>query len=362
MKGVLHVRSTIGMYGAEKVVLNLMTAFRDLNFKSFVVTIEGANPQSQDFSNQLYGAKLPYRSIVSKKRFDLHAIYLLRSIIRDKKITIIHTHDYKSLLFSCMAKLFLNIKIVHHIHGALGNTKSEKFYAWIEKLCMHRVAKIITVSTKQKNQLSEYSYFKNKVLQIDNGTVIPEKRKEIASGGVFTIAMVARFTPEKNHEMAIAILESLVSHKKNVRLLLLGDGPCFENIKYMVKKKNLIEFVEFVGFTSQVQEWLYRTDLLLMTSLTEGMPMCLLESMAIGLPTVSTPVGEIPKLLSESESGTVANDIEGLTQAIIEFMDDTVLYRQCSKNARQFTADNLSVTRQAKKLSELYSEISGETL
>jgi glycosyltransferase involved in cell wall biosynthesis len=136
----------------------------------------------------------------------------------------------------------------------------------------------------------------------------------------------------------------------------LGDGPCLEPIKNMVSIKGLSSYVQFVGFTKNVEHWLRSTDLLLITSVTEGMPMCLLESMAMGIPAVSTPVGEIPVLLNTANSGELAETKVDFTQAIIRIMDDSHLYDKYCLNARHYIKESLSVKRQATILNEIYTE------
>ncbi len=365
---VLHVRSTIGMYGAEKVILNLMGAFKSvishIQVSASVAIIEGPNEQSQNLARLLDKQGLPNNSIISKKRLDFMAVKQLHNIIKHKKISVVHTHDYKSLLFIVLATLFSGKKIIHHIHGALGNTRAERIYAFIERICMVRANQIITVSQKQKNIFLAYRYLKNKVLQVNNGTVLPfnaiHENNHVShsfGGGVFTLIMVARFTPEKNHRLAIDVLNELITNKKNkpVKLILLGDGPNLEAIKNQVKEYDLEKSIQFIGFSNDVQSWLEQSDLLLITSTTEGMPMCLLEAMAIGLPTVSSPVGEIPHLLMQSQSGLLADNKDTLAQSIITLMDDENLYQQYSRNARDYSEKYLSIQNQAQVLAELYT-------
>ncbi len=367
---VLHVRSTIGMYGAEKVILNLMGAFKSiashLQVNASVAIIEGPKEQSKNLAKLLDKQGLPNESIVSKKRLDFMAIKQLHNIIKHKKISVVHTHDYKSLLFTVLATLFSNKKIIHHIHGALGNTRAERVYAFIERICMFRTNKIITVSKIQKNIILASRYLKNKVIQVNNGTVLPfdvihknNHESHSRGGELFTLIMVARFTPEKNHQLAIDVLNELITNKKNkrVKLILLGDGPNLEAIKNKVKEYDLEKSIKFIGFSNDVQSWLEQSDLLLITSTTEGMPMCLLEAMAIGLPTVSSPVGEIPHLLTQSQSGLLANKRETLTQSIITLMDDENLHQQYSRNARDYSEKYLSIQNQAQVLADIYQRL-----
>jgi len=355
---VLHVRSTIGMYGAEKVILNIMKESKIQGLKGSVVAIEGPSNESCSLSDSLTSTGLECDSIISTKRFDIRAIMKLRKKLIDSDITVIHTHDYKSLLFSLLAKVFTNKKIVHHIHGSLGNTKAEKLYAVIERVCMMFVSRIITVSQNQKDDISQYRYLRNNVIQINNGTVMPDFDLSVSKiFGVFSMVMVARFTPEKNHTLAIEVVKYLVNIGKNVELILLGDGPNRAKIIDLINKYELNNNVRLIGFSDDVQGWLSSSQLLLITSKTEGMPMCLLEAMSMGLPTVSTPVGEIPKLLSSSKSGLVAIDKESLVKSIILLMDDKQVYEHYSNNARKYCEDNLSVRQQVTDLSKIYMKL-----
>jgi glycosyltransferase involved in cell wall biosynthesis len=369
---VLHVRSTIGMYGAEKVILNLMGAFKGLassmQVSSSVALIEGANDQSKNLASLLKKQGSDSESIVSKKRLDFVAIKKLHSIIKHNRINVIHTHDYKSLLFIILATLFSNKIIIHHIHGTLGNTRAERIYAFIERICMARVDQIITVSQKQKKILMAYRYLKNKVIQVNNGTVLPahsvlkNNQYLCAPKNLFTIIMVARLTPEKNHQLAIDVLNELIRKKtrNQVKLLLLGDGPNLEAIKNQVKEYSLQDSIQLIGFSNDVQSWLEKSDLLLITSTTEGMPMCLLEAMAIGLPTVSSPVGEIPHILTESKSGLLANKKILLAESIITLMEDKNLYQEFSRNARTYSEKHLSVQGQAQVLAGIYQRLNSK--
>jgi glycosyltransferase involved in cell wall biosynthesis len=361
MNKILHVRSTIGMYGAEKVVLNLLGAFSKLNVWAAVAVIEGMNPQAKKLSEELTKVNLPHTSLASSKRFDLNVIWKLRKQIKEDSITIVHTHDYKSLLLSRVATLSLNVNVIHHIHGSLGNTFSEKLYGVVERVCMYSVSKVITVSEEQRQQYASSPRIFRKIVKVNNGTRLPDSFGRPSSDAPFTVVMVARFTPEKNHALAVDILESLINKKKKIRFVFLGDGPCLEYIESKVNEKKLAPYVQFIGFTDRVPYWLESADLMLITSVTEGMPMCLLEAMAMGIPAVSTPVGEIPSLLQAANCGELGKTKEDLTSAIIKIMDDSILHDKYSLNGRHYVEENLSVSRQATMLNKIYSEKIGDS-
>ena len=358
-KGVLHIRSTIGLYGAEQVLLNLATVSDKTNCKIRFFIIEGVNDESKGLRTLLGRLACEVSYIISNSRFDLNVIKKIRE--EEKYNTVVHTHDYKSLVLASIAFIFTDIKIVHHIHGTLGNTGAEKVYAKLERFFMRWVSKIITVSNQQKLDIQKENRLKNKVIQIDNGTAIFDRHiKEKLDSTTFKIVMVARFTPEKNHKKAIDIISLLTKKGYSLQLNLLGDGENLPEIKRYVNENNLDHNINFVGFTRDVKFWIESSHVMMLTSTTEGLPMSMLESMSYGVPIISTPVGEIPNILNKSNSGWLAeNEIE-FCSIISTLIDDIDRVYEAGSNAYDYSKKNLSTENQLNKILSVYEDITGE--
>jgi len=342
------------MYGAEKVIQNLLEASKDASYETKALVIEGSNDAASGLRNSLVSSDFDY--IVSSKKFDFSVIKKIKSITNNNEI--VHTHDYKSLVLASLALFFKNNKIVHHIHGNLSNTLPEKIYAFIESIFIRNVNKVITVSHDQKQYFQNKIGMKSKVIQIDNGTEI-FKCKEYTENEKFIIMMAARFTPEKHHKMAIDITQKLIAKKYDIELVLLGDGPEVESIKQYVEQLELINAVKFVGFSKDVKKWLELSDVLLITSTTEGLPMSMLEAMACGVPIVSTPVGEIPSILEKSGGGWVASEVNDFYETFNSILTDKKSLKVAGENAYSYATDHLSAGHQLKCIQTVYEEVSG---
>jgi len=355
---VLHVRSTIGLYGAERVLLNLQQDYAMT--KSCQSEVFLISPQDDcELSRGLSAYELPHYVFPSRKKFDISLVKAIRQQINQRGINILHTHDYKSLIHARMAALGTGVKLVHHIHGSLGNTVSEKLYSIVELVFMFTANLILTVSEEQRQSYQKRLLGLRSVTLLPNGTPIDSFAKTTSEDGVLNLIMVARFTPEKDHDRAINIVRLAVDKGVQLKLLLLGDGPLFEPIKAKVMSLDLNQSVEFIGYTNDVKRWLMKADLLLMTSKTEGMPMSVLEAMSYGLPVVSTPVGALPNLVSGSGCGEICNTDDDFVACIQRYTLKTTLGTE-AKQAWNYIDQNYSIRVQRKKLDSLYQALSGD--
>ncbi len=351
---VLHVRSTIGMYGAEQVLLNILPVLNEY-CTAELLTLEAEIPESRTLRNLVAGCAVNNHHIVPKGRLDLEAMIEIDSLIKLGEFNIIHCHDYKSLFYVRKAVSQIGLPIVHHIHGALGNTFLEKIYGCIEKYMMRKVSQIFTVSMEQKNNLESSMFTYPQIKQVANGTVVrPVTTQKLFDAKELRLIMVARFTEEKNHSMALDLIEALKLKGINVSLTLLGDGPLKTNIQDKIISKSLNNKVKLVGFTRDVQAWLDQSDVLLITSKTEGMPMNMLEGMVRGLPVISTAVGEIPKLIKEADCGDTYKTLDELIKLVVEIYNNRTEWGRLGDLGRLYVKENLSVESQVELLCSEY--------
>jgi glycosyltransferase involved in cell wall biosynthesis len=348
---VLHVRSTIGVYGAEQVLLNVLPVLErycDIT----LITLESNLPESAMLRMLLSSLGLEVYGFETKGRIDHEVIGAVKNQLEISEIDVIHTHDYKSLFYIYNTSKEFNIPIIHHVHGALGNTINEKFYALIEKWMMRKVSKILTVSRDQKVSLEKSFFSYPDIKQINNGTVVKllDKNNTKNNSGALNLIMVARFTEEKNHLMAIDLMEKLKEADVQAVLTLLGDGPLRADIQEIINDRGLTESVNLIGFTRNVCEWLEKSDVLLITSKTEGMPLNMLEGMERGLPVISTSVGEIPKLIKESSCGSTYETLGELVEIAISISNDKPEWERLGGFGRSYVKKKLSVDNQVDAL------------
>jgi glycosyltransferase involved in cell wall biosynthesis len=351
---ILHVRSTIGMYGAEKVLLNILPALAE-SYEISLLTLEGSSSDSSTLRILAKSKEITCIHYEPIGRFDYQVIKEIKKLVKENSYDLIHSHDYKSLFYISLIAKKLNIPIVHHIHGALGNTYSEKVYGIIERWLMTDVAEIFTVSIQQKLNLEKGWLNLPKIVKINNGTSLTSLNSVCFKSDCLRLIMVARLTEEKNHLLAVEAVNVLKIMGVNVSLTLLGDGPLRDDIQNLIEVKSLNDQIKLVGFTNDVQSWLDKSDVLLITSFTEGMPMNMLEAMGRGLPVISTAVGEVPFLIKRSGCGALFYNQDELVKVIEKISIDLKIWQDFGLAGRKYVEENLSVQTQVKEIINEYN-------
>ncbi|PHR95607.1 MAG: hypothetical protein COA78_29865 [Blastopirellula sp.] len=353
---VLHIRSTIGMYGAERVLLNTLPLLNE-TYDTTLLILEGGGTDSRTLRTQAEANGITCIHYNPRRKFDRKLIKDIEKVVKENVYNIIHTHDYKSLFYLSSISKKLNIPAIHHVHGALGNSYLENIYGIIEKWMMRNVTKILTVSSEQKQSL-EKSCLKFPVIsQVNNGTLLQPLDLHRSKTDTLKLIMVARFTAEKNHSLAIEAISTLKNMGLNISLSLLGDGPLKREVQQCIDAKSLSKQVQLVGFTSDVKTWLDDSDVLLITSETEGMPMNMLEAMGRGLPVISTPVGEIPFLINNSGCGELFSNHDDLVKLIEKITKEMKVWEEYGVKGRKYIENYLSEQSQVKVLINEYDNL-----
>ncbi len=172
----------------------------------------------------------------------------------------------------------------------------------------------------------------------------------------FTLVSVGRLAAVKDHA---TLLQAVALAKRTVpdlQLWIVGDGPERASLTALTAQLQLQDTVSFAGERHDVGTWLRHSDVFVLSSITEGMPMSVLEAMAAGLPTIATRVGGIPELIELSQAGTMipARDPGGLAEAIIEFSNRRHELKQLGTRALRCYEEHFTPERMANDYLKLY--------
>jgi glycosyltransferase involved in cell wall biosynthesis len=118
-------------------------------------------------------------------------------------------------------------------------------------------------------------------------------------------------------------------------VLIIGEGPQQKELEDLVEKKDLKSRISFTGFQTKIEPWMSALDVFVLPSLTEGLPMALLEAMAFGVPVVASAVGGVPQLIKSGENGILisAGDPEAIKNALGRLWADISLREELSRKA-----------------------------
>lgn len=184
-----------------------------------------------------------------------------------------------------------------------------------------------------------------------------EPLAKILVNDAFKLLYVGRLAAEKGVPVLLNSLIALKNEGHNFHLTLLGDGPERADLEHKVKQHGLQEHVHFGGFASQetVRTTLQNSEVFILPSFAEGVPVSLMEAMACGVPVIGTNVGGVTELIQHGVSGLVVSpsDEVSLKQAIVSYMENEQLRERVKREARQTIEAQFNLNLEIAKLGKL---------
>ena len=371
MQGVTNILqfiSSIGFFGAENVVLHLSS---ELQTKELYVPIVGVlenlqNPHSEvakeSRKNGIETVIFPCRG-----RFDLKTIKQLRRFIRKREIDIIHSHGYKSNLYSFAASYRRGASLVATCHNWLGDDPKMKFYATLDRFFLRRFDDVVAVSDDVRKRLICSGVCPKKVTVVKNGITLDRFERVHSAAKIRSdlgiphdckvIGTVGRISEEKGHIYLLRAAEKVRKQYPKTVFLIVGDGPLRKELQREYDSPSIV----FAGITNDVPHLYHCMDIFVLPSLTEGLPMVLLEAMAARKPLVATRVGAVPNVIQDGHSGCLVEpgDVKGLAQAITDLLANPQKAHHLAKHAHRKVKQDFSSQRMAEKYIEVYQDVLG---
>jgi len=243
----------------------------------------------------------------------------------------------------------------------------DEFYDAKGKYLAQKIAAadfIICISNYARSQLmmlSPYIYWNKFIvsrLGVDPQLFSPQPRK--AAPEFFDILCVGRLTPAKGQHMLIDAVERLTQQGRRVRLRLLGSGPDEASLRKQSAQNRILDYVVFAGAMNQdrIRSFYAVADLFCLPSFAEGLPVVLMEAMAMGIPCVSTQITGIPELIRNGIDGLLVppSDLEALVGALARLIDDAALRERFARSGRKRILKQYDLHRNVRELAGHFAE------
>ncbi|MEY0429507.1 glycosyltransferase family 4 protein [Providencia rettgeri] len=295
---------------------------------------------------------------------DLLCAIKLRSMLKKLTPDIVTLHSSKAGIIGRAALIGSKIPCIFTAHGwafADGVSKKRKhIYILIEKIFSNFCNKIITVSHQDKNLAIKYKVTSsNKQVVIHNGipdnTISLQIQNKLTN--IINIICVARFSEQKDHSTLFKALSNL--KQKNWQLNLVGKGPLEQNAKELVNELGLNEKVNFLGERHDVGNLLSSSDIFILPSNWEGLPISIIEAMSFSLPIIASDVGGVSEMVSSSNGILVPRgNIELMRNAIVTLLENEKIRVDMGNSSRKLYCDNFNFQIMLEKTSNLYHQVS----
>ncbi|MDR4472689.1 MAG: glycosyltransferase family 4 protein [Nitrospira sp.] len=296
----------------------------------------------------------------------------LARVFRQFRPDVVHTHKYKdSILGSIVARYTGVPHVVRVVHGmpepfqGLRNVKMSAYMIADRFVTRRLVDKVIAVSSEIEQVLGRL-YGQGRLVCIHNGidleavrvtTQRADKRKEWGvDGKAILIGTVGRLAPVKGHAVLLEAFRILSQFHPNVVLIFVGDGPLRVELEAEANRMGLGRTVIFSGHQEQSYDFINMMDVFVLPSLHEGIPMVLLEALALRRPVVASRVGGIPEVLAHSYSGVLVspNNPEELATAIQSLIENPSKAVAFGSSGRSQVESEFSADLMATRTAEMY--------
>jgi glycosyltransferase involved in cell wall biosynthesis len=179
------------------------------------------------------------------------------------------------------------------------------------------------------------------------------------AGSPVRVLNVARLTQQKAQRDLVAAATLIKKVRRDVQILIVGEGELRQALQQQIEAENVEDSVNLLGFRSDVHELLRQADVFVLPSLDEGMPISLLEAVACRVPAIVTPVGDIPKLIDDGQTGVVVNagDPGALARAILLLADDVEMRRRLAETAWLRLRDLYSSAQMFRRYDAVYRTV-----
>jgi glycosyltransferase involved in cell wall biosynthesis len=320
---VLHLRSATGLYGAEQVVLGLA---REQLRRGDGVRIAAFDHASSGRPALLAAAAdqgIPATPLRCRGIADWRCVEALRGLLLASGADVLHCHDYKSIVYGRLAAEGMGIVRVATLHGWLQGGVRLGLYRWLELRALKRFERVCAVSPAIRQTLLEAGLDERRVRRVDNGIDTGRFRPPpvplAPRGPGILLGTAARLSPEKNLAMLVDAVAECRRRGQPLSLEIIGDGPLRTQLEAQVAALGLGEAVRLRGELATPEHWYPTLDAFVLPSLTEGMPMTVLEALSCGVPVLASAVGAVPDLLQDlPPSRTLPpGDREALVEALL---------------------------------------------
>ncbi|MEO8050182.1 MAG: glycosyltransferase [Acidobacteriota bacterium] len=194
-------------------------------------------------------------------------------------------------------------------------------------------------------------------LGVDPSVFLPRPHRENPER--FEILCVGRLAPAKGHHILLAAIKQLVRQgRTSLRLRLVGDGPARPSLEHAIREFDLGNHVRLEGSCNQdrVREMYRETDVFALTSFAEGVPVVLMEAMAMEIPCLATWITGVPELIRHGVDGWLVapGDAEQAAQALADLMDQPELRQRLGKSGRARVMEKYDLERNVVRLAEIF--------
>ncbi len=369
---LIHVISANDMFGPEKTTINECRALIKEGWDCQIINFWDTD--DIPIRAKAEAAGVPYRCIISHKRFDMGVVHELQKTFKETGCDLVHSHGYKSDLYCHLAARKLSTKTVTTIHGWTSENFKVRLYEKMQAFIWRFYDRVFAVSRQYRDIAIKKGVPHNKLHILYNGIIYDPKAPRSTNEdkqkarthfglkeGDISIGIVGRLSIEKAHDFYLDVAALVVKDHPQAQFLIIGDGLQREPMEAQVKQLGIGDNVIFAGHVDDMQSAYDAMDIETICSHREGLPNALLEAMLNEVPVVSVAVGGVPDVVEDKQGGWIINnrDPKKFARKLNKLIENPELRQELGAKGRHQIKQNFTFQRRLELVTQHYRELIG---
>ena len=357
-----HLIESDGPGGAERVLASLATEFQSAGNYNVVIVPAGGEGW---LARELRGTGVQVEPFRLDRPVSPPFARWLAETLRRHRITLAHSHEFTMAVYGAWAAKRAGAAHVFTMHGS-------RYYAerWRRRIAMRLAAtfsaSVVTVSQSLGRHLRRDLWLSaDRIVTIPNGarhTAVAQSslRDELRLAGTDQLAVaVGNLYPVKGHAFLLEALALLAARFPGLHVAIAGRGELEGPLLACARALHVADRFHLLGLRSDIGNVLAGADVFVLPSLSEGVPLALLEAMFAARPIVATAVGEVPTVLDSGRAGVLAppRDAAALADGIAGVLSDPAQARRLSAAAALRAAQEYTLATMTERYAALYAEL-----
>ena len=365
---VLHLRDSPWVDGPGRTILETATRIDrervDYHVGAFVPDPAAPHPLVE----ALRARELPVHPIEDRGGVGREMVERLVALLDSLGTEVLHTSEFRSNVLALLCRRRRpDLRLVSTAHGWIANDLRGKAYTFADRVLLRRFDRVILVSRAMRRRLprwwvpdSRVSVLHNALMTDSYGRdVLNLPRRPVDARGEVRLLNVGRLSPEKGQVLLLQAVAGLLPEYPGLAVWFAGTGPLQGHLEAEASRLGLDGRVRFLGYVADMPALYREVDLVVQSSLTEGLPNVMLEVAYLGVPVVATDVGGTREVIEHGRNGWLVEggSLPALTEGLRRFLQAPTEFEAMARRGRTRIEAEFSIDARTEKQAELYREV-----
>ncbi len=374
----LHCRSSAGRYGPERLLMEMVPALMDQGVETRLLALyrrPSNGPEAHPWIEEAHATGMVADQISDPGALSVAVVRHLAQRVQGSGADILHTHDYRTNVLGGLVARRADHAMpwVATVHLHTTTTRRLRLYRALDLLLLRLADRVITVSRDQRRLLLRRGVDRHRLVLIPtviDAAAFAEEAEDrhIARAqldlqpDVPLVTFLGRLSAQKGVDDFLTAARTVRRAQSSAHFLVVGSGPQRAALEAQAASLGLTGAVCFLGYRQNAATILAASDVVVLPSRAEGLPVVLLEALAVGRPVVASRVGGIPDLVRHGKTGLLVapNAPDQVADSVVRLLGRPDLAQLLGKSGREHVTRYCAPERAARRMASCYRAVLAE--